>query len=53
MSAMECANHCGLLYERDGKWWCLNNYCEHSYFWPRVDKEEQRREAECQAMMHM
>ena len=35
MSAMGCANHCGTLYERDGKWWCLNNYCEHSYFWEK------------------
>jgi len=32
MSELVCSEGCGALYQRDGKWWCLNNYCSNSYF---------------------
>ena len=38
MSAMECSNHCGPLYQRDGQWWCLNNYCPNSYFFDHTPR---------------
>lgn len=38
-----CSRNCGSLYQRDGKWWCLNNYCPNSYFFdhkPNRSKEQ-------------